>query len=165
MAASISTVQEEDGVLIRAVVIRTVHEVKDSTTQYEDHCKLVNALGTALNAPENKSVFSILAMMERRLDAALVSGTNAIASFTNFCVAEKSVLHAQSAAATVAMAPLSDAVATTSTTVPSTSNNISDKKMIKKKLPEMRDGWKDYSGKTHCVHYEHCNKMVTYTIA
>ena len=63
--ASTSTVvpsaQEEDGLLLRAVVVRTTQEVKDYTTQYEDHCKLDDAIGTALNTPENKSVVDILA--------------------------------------------------------------------------------------------------------
>jgi hypothetical protein len=55
MEASLSTAvpfaQEDNGLLLLAVVIYIVHGVKDSTTQYEDRCELVDALGTALNAP------------------------------------------------------------------------------------------------------------------
>ena len=82
MAASTSIAvqfeQEEDGVLLRAVLIRATQEVKEYMTQYEDQYKLVNALGTAMNASENKSVLDILAMRECRLDVALVSESNAI---------------------------------------------------------------------------------------
>ncbi len=86
--------QDEDGSRVRAVVDRTTQEVKVHTSQYEDRCKLVEALGTAMNAPENKSVLDILASSKRRLDAALVMETIAIANLTNFCVAEKSALQA-----------------------------------------------------------------------
>ena len=91
MAASTSTAvkfeQEEDSLLPRAVLIRITQEVKDYTTQYEDQSKLVNALGTTMNAPENKSVLDILAMRERRLDVALVRESNANSTLANFCVA------------------------------------------------------------------------------
>ena len=42
-----------------------------------------------MNAPENKSVLDILAMRELRLDEALVKESNAIATLSHFCVAEK----------------------------------------------------------------------------
>ena len=138
--------QEEDGSLLRAVVSRTTKDVKDSTTMCEDQCELVDALGIALNDPENKSVLDIHAMRERRLEAVLVREMNAIASHTNFCVAEKSVLHTQPAAA---LAPPSGDATTTTTTMPSKSNGISDKKIMKRKLPEPRYGWKNHSAKTH----------------
>jgi hypothetical protein len=86
--------QEEDGVLLRAVLIRATQEVKDYTAQYEDQSKLVNDLGTAMNAPENKSVLDILAMRERRLDAALVRESNAMSTLYHFCVVEKGDLQA-----------------------------------------------------------------------
>ena len=93
MTASTSTAvpaaEEEDGLLLRAVVMRTAQEVKDYTTQYEDQRKLVDAIDTAMKAPENKSVLDILAVRERRLDVALVRELNAIANFTNFCIAER----------------------------------------------------------------------------
>jgi hypothetical protein len=141
---------------LRAVLNRTTQEVKYYTTHYEDPCKIVDALGIALNATKNKSVLEILALRERRLDAALVRETNAIANFTNFCIAEKSVLYAQLAAAATALAPPSDVANATTTTanVPSTSIGISDKEIMKKKLFEPRDGWKDHSGKTQRAHYD-----------
>ena len=55
MAASTSTVvpsaQDADISLLRAVLGRTSQEVKDYTVHYEDQVKLVDALGTAMNAP------------------------------------------------------------------------------------------------------------------
>ena len=58
MVASTSTevpsAQGEDISLLRAVLGRTSQEVKDYTVQYEDQVKLVEALGTAMNAPEKK---------------------------------------------------------------------------------------------------------------
>jgi hypothetical protein len=160
MVASTSTAvpyaQKKDGLLLRAVFIRTAQEVKDYTTKYEDQCKLIDALGIALNAPENKSVLDILAMRDRRLEAALVTEANAIAVLTNFCLAENSVLRAQSATASAALPKPPGAVAATptTTTVPYTSNGISDKKIMKRKLPEPRDIWKDHLGKTHRVYYD-----------
>ena len=95
MAASTSTAvpptQDEDGSRLRAVPDRNTQEFKDCTTHYEDHCKVVEALGVALNVSENKSVLVILALRERRLYAALVGETSAIEKCTNFCVGEKSV--------------------------------------------------------------------------
>ena len=80
-------------------------------------------------------------MRERRLDAALVKESNAIENSTNFSIADKSALHAQSAAATTALAPSSgDVGTTTTTTMLSTPNDISGKKILKRKLPEPRDG-------------------------
>ncbi len=84
---------------MRALLDRATQEVKDYTVQYEDQVKLVNALGSDMNAPENKVVLDVLAMRERRMDAALVKEANAIDNFTMFCVAEKSASQAQSASA------------------------------------------------------------------
>ena len=144
--------QEEDGVLLRAVLIRATQEVKEYTVRYEDQSKLVNILGTVMNDPENKSVLDILAVRERRLDASLVRESNAFATLSNFCVAEKGALQAQSAAAIVALTPPIDVVATTTTTTPATLAGSSSKKIMKRKLPEPNDGWKDHSGKTRRVH-------------
>ena len=154
-STAVPSAQDENGSLLRAVLGRATQEVKDYTVHYEDHVKLVNALGTAMNAPENKAVLDVLAMRERRLDAALVKEANAIDKFTNFCVAEKSASQAQSAAAVAAFVPSSVAVGTTTTTtVPPTSLGTSNKKIMKRKLPEPSDGWKDHSGKTHRVHHD-----------
>ena len=153
MAASTSTAGAsaliDDGSRLRAVVDRTAKEVKDYTSQFEDQYKLVEALGTAVNLPENKGVLDILAVKERRLDAALARENTAAANLTAFCVAESSVLQAQAAAA--APAPVFSAP-----TVPATtpSKSVADKKIMKRKLPEPIDGWKDASGKTHRAHLD-----------
>ena len=69
MAASTSTAvpsaQMDDGSRLRAVVDRTAMKVKDYTSQFEDQYHLVEALGIAMNLPENKSVLDILALRER----------------------------------------------------------------------------------------------------
>ncbi len=71
---------------------------------------MVEALGIALNAPENKGVLDILGLRERRLDAALGKENTTIANLANFCVAERSVLHAQAtasaASATISAPPV-----------------------------------------------------------
>jgi hypothetical protein len=116
------------------VVDRTAKELKDYTSQYEDQCKLVEALGTAMNAPENKSVLDILTLRECRLDAALGRENTTTANLTNFCVAERSVVHAQAAATTTASAISAPPVPTT------TSKAVAGKKIMKRKLPKPRDG-------------------------
>ena len=146
--------QEEDGVLLGAVLIRATHEFKDYTAQYEDQSKLVTDLGTAMNAPENKSVFNILAMREHRLDAALVRESNAISTLSHFCVAEKGALHAQSAAAAADLFPPIGTSATTTSTSQATSAGAFSKKIMKRKLPEPNDSWKDQLGETHRIHQE-----------
>jgi hypothetical protein len=135
---------EEDCVLLRAVLIRATQEVKEYMTQYEDQYKLVNALGTAMNASENKSVLDILAMRECRLDVALVRESNAISTLANFCLAEKGALHAQSAAATTALSPPLVDGATTTSASPATWLGTSGKKIMKRKLPEPNDGRKNH---------------------
>jgi hypothetical protein len=117
------------------VVVRTAKEVKDYTSQYEDRRKLVEALGAALNAPENKSVLDILALMERRLDTPIVTEETTVANLATFCVAEKSVLHAHASAA--APAPVISALTVQTST---TSKADADKKIMKRKLPGPRDG-------------------------
>jgi hypothetical protein len=83
-------------------------------------------------------------MRERRLDAALAREANAIKKLNEFCVADMSASQAQSAAAATAFSPPSGVgVATTTTTVPSTTLGASGKKIMKRKLPEPVDGWKD----------------------
>jgi hypothetical protein len=81
MVASTSTVvpyaQDEDISLLRAILGRTSQEVKDYTVQYEDQVNLVHQIGLTINEPENKSILDVLAMRERRLDAALAREANA----------------------------------------------------------------------------------------
>jgi len=154
MAASTSTAvqfeQEEDGVLLRAVLIQATQEFKDYKTKHEDQ----STLNMVITAPENKSVLDILAMRECRLDAALVRESHAISTLANFCVAEKGALQAHSAATAAALSPLIGAGATTTSIAPATSLGTSGKKIMKRKLPELNDGWEDHSRKTHRVHHE-----------
>ncbi len=111
MAASTSTAvlfaQDEDISLLRAVLGRTSQEVKDYTVQYEDQVNIVQQLGISVNEPENKPALDILAMRERRLDAALVREANAIKKLTEFCVADKSASQAQAVAAAAAVSSTS----------------------------------------------------------
>jgi hypothetical protein len=135
-STAVSFAQDEDGSRLRAVVDRTMQGFKDYTSQYEDQCNLVEALGTAVHAPGNKNVIGILAQRKRRLNAALVKKTTAIVNLANFSVAETSALHVQATVtATASAIILPPAPATTTTAVPD--NNI-----MKMKLPEPRDGWK-----------------------
>ena len=94
MVASTSTAvpstQDEDISLLRAVIGRTSHEVKDYTVHHEDQINLVHQLGLTANEPENKPVLDVLAMRERRLDASLVMEANAIEKLNEFCVVDKS---------------------------------------------------------------------------
>jgi hypothetical protein len=52
--------QGRDAKRLRAVVDRIVIEVKDYTAQYKEQRKIVEALGTAQRAPENKGALDIL---------------------------------------------------------------------------------------------------------
>jgi len=160
MAASTSTVvpsaQDENISLLRALLGRTSQEVKDYTVQYEDHVKLVQPIGLTMNEPENKVVLDVLAMRERRLDAALAREANAVEKLTEFCVADKSASQTQSAGAATAFSPpLGVGAATTTATVPSTALGASSKKIMKRKLPEPVDGWKDHASKTHRVQLDY----------
>jgi hypothetical protein len=92
-------------------------------------------------------------MREVHLDAALDKKANATTNLTNYCIAKKSAVQAQSKAIATLVPPLGD-VATTTATVPSKSTVISDTKIMKRKLPGPREGWKGHSGKTHRVHYD-----------
>jgi hypothetical protein len=117
------------------VVGRTTQEVKDYTSQYEDKQKIVEALGTAMNLPENKSALDILVLRESRLDAALDRENAAVANLTAFCVAESNVLRAQAAA--TAPAPGFSAP-----TVPTTTSSkvVVDTQIMKRNMPEPIDG-------------------------
>ncbi len=131
--------QGEDSSRLRDVVDRATNEVKDCNLQYEDRRQLVDALGATQANPENKSSLDVLALRERRNDAALIKVANAIANLTNFCIAKmSSALHAHAATGAVA-------ITTTATIFPTTpesttTTNVSDKKLMKRKLPESHDG-------------------------
>jgi hypothetical protein len=89
-------------------------------------------------APENKSALDILALRERRLDAARIRENTAINKLANRYIADNGVLQAQAATTTDAIAP--PAVGSTTSIVPA---STSEKKTMKRKLPKPRDGWKD----------------------
>jgi hypothetical protein len=59
---AVPSTQNENGSLLCAVLGRTTEEVKDYTAQFEDKCKIVEPLDTALDAPESKSVLDIHAV-------------------------------------------------------------------------------------------------------
>ncbi len=91
---AVTFAQGQDAERLRSVVDRTATEVKDYTLQYEEHRIIVEALGTAKLAPENKSALEILALRESRLDAARIRETTAIRNLANCCIADNSVLQA-----------------------------------------------------------------------
>ncbi len=159
MAVSTSTAVPfavlEDVSRLRAVVDHSMKEVKDYTTQYEDQYKRVEALGTDRNKPENKSVLDILTPREGRLDATRVRESVAIAFLADFHAADKDVVQAQATAA-AATSRVPPTLATPTVTI--------DKKVMKRKLPEPRDGWKYVTGKTHKVHLDAINFQKTLSI-
>jgi hypothetical protein len=139
MAASTSTAMPsavfDDVSRLRAVVDRNTKEVEDYTTQCEDPCKLLEVLGTDRNKPENKSVLDILTLRMSRLDKALDRETAIIANLTKIRVAEEAVVNAQAAALAT-----TSGIATTTTTTTTTPTVAANKKIMKRKLPEPRDG-------------------------
>jgi hypothetical protein len=149
MAASTSTAVDfavsQDVSRVRAVVDRNTKEVKDYTSQYEDQYKLVEALDTDRNKPENKSVLDILTLRDSRLNATLIRESAAIAILANFHVTDKAVIQALATVAAASFVVLPTPATTTSPTI------TIDKKIMKRKLPKPRDNWKDASGKTHKV--------------
>ena len=113
---------------LRVVVDRTTTEVNDYTVQYEERRKVVEALGATQSAPKNKRALDVLELRERRLDAARLRKFVAISNLSNRCIADNNALQEQAVAAASAIAP-STFVATT-TSVPSASTFISDKKRL-----------------------------------
>ena len=89
-----SFAQGQDAERLRSIVDRTATEVKDYTIQYEERRKVVEALGTAQSALENKSVLDILALRERRLGATNIREVVAISTLTNCCIADNNDLNA-----------------------------------------------------------------------
>ena len=131
MVASTSTVVVDDGYRLRAVADRSTQEVKDYTLQYEDRYNLVEALGVNKSKPENKNVLDILTLREGRLDAARIREAAALDALYVFLAAGKVALQAQATTAAAASA-VSPSSATLAVTI--------DKKLMKRKLPDPRDG-------------------------
>ena len=138
--------QGQDVSRLRAAVDRSAQEIKDYTQEYEDQRALVQALSAAEQAePGNKSKFDILVVREGRLEAARLRETAALSMLSNCLIAESSAVQAQAAAIAATATP------TAATTTPLTTT-AAEKKIIKRKLPEPRDGWKDATGKLHRAH-------------
>jgi hypothetical protein len=93
MAASTSTAVPstvfDDVSRLCAVVDRITKDVEDYTSQYENQYKLVEALGTERNKPENKNALDILVLRLSRLDKAQDREIKAIANLTNCRVAQE----------------------------------------------------------------------------
>ena len=69
----------------------------------------------------------------------------ALSLLANYLIADISAVQAQAAATTATATP------TVATTTPLTTTTA-EKKIIKRKLPEPRDGWKDSTCKLHRAH-------------
>ena len=101
---------------------------------------------TRISAPSQKPKLDILKLRERRLEAARNRETASITNLTNYLIADRSAIQAQTTTATVA---------TTDPAVPATTplfTTAAEKKIIKRKLPEPLDGGKDSAGKLHRAH-------------
>ncbi len=128
--------QGQDVIRLRAAVDRSSQEIKDYTTEYEDQRTEVDALDAVERAdPKNAHLFNILAVREGRLDAARIRENAALALLSNCLIAHSSAAQAQATATAAAALP-----ATTTTPLNTT---MAEKKVIKRKMPEPRDGWKD----------------------
>jgi hypothetical protein len=126
-------------------VDRSSQEIKDYTVEYEDQRAKVDALDAAERAdPTNAHLFNILMVREGRLDAARTRETAALALLSNCLIAHSSNAQAQAAATAAAALPAA--------TNPLTTTTAAEKKNIKRKLPEPRDGFKDSTGKLHRAH-------------
>ena len=144
------------GLMLKDRGDRSTAEVKDYTVQYEDQLHIVEALGDARTEPENRAIVDLLNLRESRLDAARDREATFTAAFSNYCIAEKTTLQAQAnataALASAAAAASSATNASAGTTTPTPT--VAEKKVMKRKLPEPRDGWKDSAGKTHKAHLD-----------
>jgi hypothetical protein len=138
-------VQGEDVSRLRAAVDRSAQEIKDYTQQYEDQRALVQALSAAEQAePGNKPMIDTLTERGSQLEAARLRETSALAMLSNCLMADSSAIQAQAVATA--------ATATTTTATTPLTTTAAEKKIIKRKLPEPRDGWKDPAGKLHRAH-------------
>jgi hypothetical protein len=137
--------QGQDLIRLRAAVDRSSQEIKDYTREYEDQHAIVDALDAAEHAdPRNNYLFNILTIREDRLDAARIRKTAALALLSKCLIAHSSAAQAQAAATVAAALPAATTTPLTTTTA--------EKKVIKRKLPEPRDGWKDSASKLHRAH-------------
>ena len=84
-------------------------------------------------------------MRERRLEATKLSETPALSLLANCLISDISVVQAQADATAATATP------TVATTTPLTTTTT-EKNIIKCKLPEPGDGWKDSTGKLYRAH-------------
>jgi hypothetical protein len=138
--------QGHDVSRLRAAVDMSAQEIKDYTQEYEDERAIVEALSAAQLAElVNKPEIDILGVRERRLEAARLRETYALALLANCLMADNRAVQAQEAATAATATP---AFATTT----SLTTTTAEKKIVKRKLPEPRDEWKDSTGKLHRAH-------------
>jgi hypothetical protein len=130
--------QGQDAERHGSVVGCTTTKVKDYTVQYEEQRIIVEALGIAQLAPDNKSALAILALQERQLDGARIHKSIAINNPSNCCIADIIGLHAKATTVATTITP-SKVGASTSTFPVSPSENIN----MKRKQPESRNEWKN----------------------
>jgi hypothetical protein len=137
--------QGQDVIRLCAAVDMPSQEIKDYTKEYEDQRAIVDALDNAEQAdPRNTYIFNILTIREGKLDAARIRETTALSLLSNCLIA-------QSSAAQANAAPTAATALPAATTTPLTTTSAK-KKVIRRKLPEPRDGWKDSAGKLHRAH-------------
>ncbi len=137
--------QGQDVIRLRAAVDRSSQEIKDYTKEYEDHRAIVDALDAAEQAdPRNIYLFNILTIREGRLDAARIREIAAMALLSNCLIVHSSAAQTNAAATAATALPATATTPLTTTTA--------EKKVIKRKLPEPRDGWKDSAGEPHRAH-------------
>ncbi len=133
-STAVSFAQGQDVSRLRAAEDRSAHETKDYLQEYEDQRAFVEALSAAEQVePGNKSKIDILGLRERRLEAARLRKTAALSLLANCLIADSSAVEAQAAATAATATPT---VATTTALTTTTAKM----KIIKRKLPEPRDG-------------------------
>ncbi len=124
-------------------------EVKDYTINYDDHLKIVDTFAE-LQAPSKRirskrsiATLSINERERRRLDAARVIEANSVSNLGTCRIEDKIAVHAQAVALTAALAPPAIVATTPILPAPPATSVTPENKIMKRRLPEPRDGWKD----------------------
>jgi hypothetical protein len=116
-------------------VDRSSQEIKDYTQKYEDQRAIVEVLSAAEQAGlGNKPNIDIRVERKRQLEVARLRETTALSLLVNCPIADNNVVKAQAVATAATVTP------TVATNTPLTSITA-EKKIMKRKLPEPRDGW------------------------
>jgi hypothetical protein len=140
-STAVTFAQGQDDAWIRVVVDRTTREVKDYVVIYKDQRQVVEALDAAQFDSTNKSSLEVLDIRERRLEAARVRDVIGMSNLTICLIADNSASDAQATAIMAANVVPAVSAATSATTY-----SVAEKKIIKRKLPEPRDGWRNSAG-------------------